>query len=186
MSHGSSRFKYRYSNKCFTNRFFKSMLLQRIIATVFFIWGITAAQAQMPAVHLKDINGKSVHTNQTDNDGKPIIISFFATWCKPCLRELTAINEVYEEWNEETGVKLIAVSIDEGANSFKVKPLARTQGWEFPIWLDANQELMRAMNVNAVPTLFLIDGKGNIAYRRTGYVEGQEGEIAEQIRKLCQ
>ena len=81
------------------------------------------AAAQLPSVTLKDINGKTVNTAELSNDGKPFIISFFATWCKPCNRELTAISEVYEEWQEETGVKLIAVSIDQAQNINKVKPL---------------------------------------------------------------
>ncbi|MDR0412530.1 MAG: TlpA family protein disulfide reductase, partial [Dysgonamonadaceae bacterium] len=72
---------------------------------------------QLPSVQLKDINGKTIDTATLTNDGKPFIISFFATWCKPCLRELEAIKEVYEEWQEETGVKLIAISIDDAQNS---------------------------------------------------------------------
>ncbi|GAE23846.1 hypothetical protein JCM10003_3685 [Bacteroides pyogenes JCM 10003] len=139
-------------------------------------------KAQIPTVNLKDIDGKSINTGKVSNDGKPLIISFFATWCKPCLRELNAINEVYEEWQEDTGVKLIAVSIDEGANSFKVKPLARTQGWTFSVWLDSNKDFMRAMNVNMVPSVFVLDGKGNIAYRHTGYVEGGEAELIRQVK----
>ena len=70
------------------------------------------ADAQIPAVVLKDINGKTVKTDTLSNNGKPMIIDFFATWCKPCNRELSAIAEVYEEWQEETGVKLVAISID--------------------------------------------------------------------------
>ena len=86
------------------------------------------AAAQLPSVTLKDINGKTVNTAELSNDGKPFIISFFATWCKPCNRELTAISEVYEEWQEETGVKLIAVSIDQAQNINKVKPLVDGNG----------------------------------------------------------
>ena len=57
--------------------------------------------AQLPQVTLKDINGKTVRTDTLNNGGKPMIISFFATWCKPCNRELTAISEVYDEWQEK-------------------------------------------------------------------------------------
>src|SRR3712207_4168934 len=99
------------------------------------LWVCIPVKSQVPPVKLKDIDGKIIQTERMDNNGKPIIISFFATWCKPCLRELSAINEVYEEWQEETGVKFIAVSIDEGSNTVKVKPLARTQGWNFSVWL---------------------------------------------------
>ena len=85
--------------------------------------GVGLAQAQLPDVTLKSIDGKTVQSATLSNDGKPFIIDFFATWCKPCNRELSAIAEVYDEWQEETGVKIYAVSIDQAQNINKVKPL---------------------------------------------------------------
>lgn len=87
-----------------------------------------SAWAELPSVNLKDINGKTVNTAELSNDGKPIIISFFATWCKPCNRELAAIHEVFADWQDETGVKLVAVSIDEAQNAQKVKPSLNAKG----------------------------------------------------------
>ncbi len=162
------------------------MMIKKNLLMAFGLLLCLQAKAQLPSLLLKDIDGKSVQTSKPDNDGRPVIISFFATWCKPCLRELNAISEVYEEWQEDTGVKLIAVSIDEGANSFKVKPLARAQGWTFPVWLDSNKAFMRAMKVNMVPSVFVIDGKGNVVYHHTGYVEGGERELIEQVKKCLQ
>ena len=81
---------------------------------------VLTVQAQLPKVTLKDINGKAVSTDTLSNGGQPFIIDFFATWCKPCNRELDAISEVYEEWQQETGVKIIAVSIDQAQNINKV------------------------------------------------------------------
>ena len=85
------------------------------------------ASAALPSVNLTDIHGNTIDTATLSNDGKPMIISFFATWCKPCMRELKAIHEVYPDWQDETGVRLIAVSIDEGQNALKVKPLAKVK-----------------------------------------------------------
>ena len=82
------------------------------------------ALAQLPAVTLKTLDGGSVQSETLSNDGKPFIIDFFATWCKPCNRELSAIAEVYEDWQQETGVKIFAVSIDQAQNTNKVKPLS--------------------------------------------------------------
>jgi peroxiredoxin len=143
-----------------------------------------AAEAQIPSVTLKDINGKTVRTDTLSNNGKPLIIDFFATWCKPCNRELTAISEVYEDWQEETGVKLIAVSIDQAQNINKVKPLVDSHGWEYDVLLDPNSDLKRALGVQTIPYTIIVDGKGNIVYRHNGYVEGAEEELIEKVREL--
>jgi antioxidant, ahpC/TSA family len=145
---------------------------------------VPVAHAQLPQVELKDLQGKSVNTSKLNNEGKPFIISFFATWCKPCLRELKAINEVYEDWQEETGVKLVAVSIDEGQNTDRVKPLMDALGLEYEVLLDPNGDFKRAMNVNMIPHVFVIDGKGNVAYAHTGYTEGGEQELIAKVREL--
>lgn len=149
-------------------------------------WAIAlyASAQQFPSVELKDISGKTVNTANLNNEGKPFIISFFATWCKPCLRELNAIKEMYEDWQEETGVKLIAVSIDEAQNVNRVKPLVNRFGWDYEVLLDANGDLKRALNVNQIPAVFIIDGKGNIAESRTGYTDGSENHLIEKVREL--
>ena len=144
------------------------------------------AAAQLPSVTLKDINGKTVNTVELSNDGKPFIISFFATWCKPCNRELTAISEVYEEWQEETGVKLIAVSIDQAQNINKVKPLVDGNGWTYDVLLDPNSEFKRALGIQMIPYVLIVDGKGNIVYKHNGYTEGAEAELIEKVRGLLQ
>ena len=144
------------------------------------------AAAQLPSVTLKDINGKTVNTAELSNDGKPFIISFFATWCKPCNRELTAISEVYEEWQEETGVKLIAVSIDQAQNINKVKPLVDGNGLTYDVLLDPNSEFKRALGIQMIPYVLIVDGKGNIVYKHNGYTEGAEAELIEKVRGLLQ
>lgn len=142
------------------------------------------AMAGLPSVQLKDMNGKTVNTAKIQNNGKPVIISFWATWCKPCIRELKAINEVYADWQDETGVKIVIVSIDEAQNAQKVKPLVDGFGWEYDVLLDPNGDFKRAMNVQSVPHVFVIDGKGNVVYNHTGYTDGAENELYEIINKL--
>ena len=100
-----------------------------LFLTLSFAFFLNNVLAQLPAVTLKTMNGTEVRTDTLSNGGKPFIIDFFATWCKPCNRELDAINEVYEEWQEETGVKIFAVSIDQAQNINKVKPLVSNHGW---------------------------------------------------------
>ena len=140
------------------------------------------AQAQLPNVSLQDVNGNTVQTGSIKNDGKPVIISFWATWCKPCLRELKAIHEVYPDWQDETGVKMIIVSIDQAQDANRVKPMVDGFGWEYDVLLDPNGDFKRAMNVQNVPHVFVLDGKGKIVYNHAGYVDGGEQDIYEALQ----
>lgn len=146
---------------------------------------VSAANAErLPSVTLKDINGRTVTTDTLNNGGKPFIIDFFATWCKPCNRELTAISEVYDDWKEETGVKVIAVSIDQAQNINKVKPLVDGNNWEYDVLLDPNSDFKRALGIQMIPYVIICDGQGNIVYKHNGYTEGGEQELIAKVREL--
>ena len=145
---------------------------------------VGSAFAQMPKVTLKDISGKAISTDTLSNNGKPFIIDFFATWCKPCNRELDAIAEVYDEWVEETGVKIFAVSIDQAQNINKVKPLVDNHGWDYDVLLDPNSDLKRALGIQMIPYTLIVDGKGQIVYKHNGYTDGAEQELIEKVREL--
>lgn len=157
--------------------------LKTIVLSLMLAVGL-GASAGLPSVQLKTLDGKTVDTATLSNDGKPFVISFFATWCKPCNRELKAINEVYADWQEETGMKLIAISIDEAQNATKVKPLVDSEGWEYEVLLDPNSEFKQALGINMIPHVLVIDGQGNIAESHSGYTEGAEGHLIEKIRQL--
>lgn len=141
-------------------------------------------KAQLPSVVLKTMEGKSVQTDTLNNGGKPFVIDFFATWCKPCNRELKAINEVYADWREETGVKIYAVSIDQAQNIHKVKPMVDEYGWEYDVLLDPNGDFKRALGVQMIPFTIVCDGKGKIVYKHNGYTDGAENEIYDKIKEL--
>ncbi len=142
------------------------------------------AQKKVPAIKIKDLKGNVVDASTFENDGKPIIISFWATWCKPCVRELNAINDQYADWVDETGVKLIAISIDDSRLSSKVRPFVSSQGWEYDVYLDENSELRRSLNVNNIPHTFLLNGKGEIVWEHNGYFPGDEDHLYEMVEKL--
>ena len=139
-------------------------------------------QAALPAVTLQDMNGKRVEVGSLAQSGKPVVLAFFATWCKPCMRELKAIDELYADWQDETGVTVYLVSIDQGQDIQKVKPLVDGNGWEFEVLLDPNGTLKRAMNVQNVPHLFVVNSKGEIVYNHTGYNAGDELELPKYFK----
>ena len=156
--------------------------MKRIISIIIGVLCVIYAQATLPSVELKDVDGKTVKTKHLTDAGKPVIIAFFATWCKPCLRELEVINDLYDDWREETGVTMYVVSIDQGQDIKKVKPLVDGNGWEYRVLLDPNGEFKRAMNVQNVPHLFVIDSNGKTVYNHTGYTEGGEKEIRKLLK----
>jgi len=139
----------------------------------------------IPSVDLKTLEGQAENTNNIRNDGSPMIISFWATWCKPCINELNAINDMYEDMVEETGVRLVAISIDDSRTVSKVAPFINGQDWEFDVFLDTNGDLKRAMNVNFVPHTFLINGDREVISQHTSYAPGDEIKLFEMVKKAA-
>ncbi len=159
-------------------------MFKPILSLLMLAFGAGMMNAALPSVQLKNLKGKAVNTAMLNNNGKPMIISFFAGWCKPCKRELNAINEVYDDWRDETGVKLVAISIDKAQDIAKVKPLVDAEGWEYDILLDPNSDFMRAMGIQQIPHLLIIDGNGKVVESRSGYTDGSESHIIEKLREI--
>jgi thiol-disulfide isomerase/thioredoxin len=162
---------------------FLSALL--LFATTVLSQGTTIMKArQLPNIDIKDVQGNPFNTSKINNDGKPVIVSFWASWCKPCIKELTTINDVYSEWQQETGVKLYAVSCDDARSSSLVAPMVNGKGWEYMVLLDQNGDFKRAMNVGPIPQTFVLNGKGEIVWQHTSFSEGSELDLIEIVRKV--
>ena len=144
---------------------------------------LIAQSNTLPLLTIKTLEGRDVQTDQLHNDGKPFVISFWATWCRPCLKELNAIYEMYDQWTDE-GFKLIAVSTDDARTRANVLPMVRGRGWEYEFYLDENGEFRRAMGVNMVPHTFILNGQGEIVYQHTSFSDGMEYDMLEKLQAL--
>jgi len=143
---------------------------------------ITSAQDELPSIDLKTIDGKTINIKDAAQSENPVVISLWATWCVPCLKELDAISDVYEDWQDETNVELIAVSVDDSRTVKRVKPLINGKGWDYNILLDTNNDLKRALGAATVPlTIIVKDNK--IVFRHSGYSPGSESELFEKIKE---
>jgi len=147
----------------------------------------SAAWAQsLPNVSLKDIEGNAIQTADLVQEEGPTVFCFWATWCSPCKRELNNYAELYEDWVDETGVKVVAVSIDDMRSMNRVAPYVNSVGWEYDILLDPNRDFARALNVNNVPHTFVVDTEGNVVWSHNNYADGDEYELYEELLKLSE
>lgn len=142
------------------------------------------ADKQLPSVELKTLDGESVNIKDYVKEGKLTVISFWATWCSPCKKELDNISAVYEDWQEDYNMELVAVTIDNQRSLSKVKPMVEGKRWDYTVLSDVNSDLKRALNFQTVPYTFVVDGNGNIVYSHSGYVEGDEYELEDKLEEL--
>ena len=143
----------------------------------------TIVKTPLPNVVIKDIHGNLINTSTINNGKNLIYLTFWATWCKPCIRELSELNDVYDVWRDEFDVKIVIISVDDIRNTHKVKPFVSGKNWDFETYLDPNGDLRRMMNVNNVPHSFLINDKGEIIWQQNSHTAGDEHRIYEIIRK---
>jgi len=153
-----------------------------IVFCLFAFATVISAQKSIPSVDIKTLDGKTVNIQKYTQSGKITVLSFWATWCKPCQQELDAIAELYPDWQEKYGVQLVAVTIDTQRALSKVGPMVESKGWEYIILSDPNGAMPAALNFQSIPQTFLLDAKGNVIYEHTGYLPGNEYDLEEKIK----
>ena len=157
----------------------KKLFFLTFLLTFFSFYG----QNKLPNVSLKDIQGKTIFTKNFNEKDKLYIISFWATWCAPCIHELDSFNDLYENWKSKLNVEIAAISIDDSRTIKRVKPLVNGKGWEFNVLLDVNQDLKRALGISNVPYLVVVKN-GKIIHSQSGFSPGSEEELFHQLEKM--
>jgi cytochrome c biogenesis protein CcmG, thiol:disulfide interchange protein DsbE len=167
----------------------KTWIQTLFVCMTLFAFGVSTASAQqgekVPSVMVKDLNGKSVNITKSVKEGQITVISFWATWCSPCKKELDNVADLYPTWQKKYNVHLIAVSVDDARTSAKVKPTVDSKGWDYTVLLDSNEDLKRALNISSVPFTLLINQKGEIVYVHSGYKVGDELKLEAKIKELA-
>lgn len=131
---------------------------------------------------LESIDGNQVELSKLYGKG-PILISFWATWCKPCIEEMGELNKIYEEFKDK-GFNLLAISTDNEKTIAKVKPFIKSRGYNFTVVLDKNSEVARKYYAQQIPYSVLLDKDGRIIQTHLGYMKGDEKKLRELIISL--
>ena len=139
---------------------------------------------ELPDVTITNLDGEKTDIRQFGKNDKITVISFWATWCKPCKKELSNLSNLYPEWKDKYNVEIVAVSTDDSRNRSNVVTYVNGQAWDFEVLLDSNQKLKRALNFQAIPYTVLLDKNGKIAYTHKGYVSGDEYVLEDKIKQL--
>jgi thiol-disulfide isomerase/thioredoxin len=140
--------------------------------------------SELPSTSVKSIDGSSKNFNEIFESGKVTLVSFWATWCIPCKKEIKAIREKMKDWKAATDFNYVTVSEDDARATAQVRAYAKSQGWDFPAYLDPNGDLKRSLNFQNVPFTMIIGKDGKVAFMHQGYEEGSEDELYTKIKEL--
>lgn len=163
----------------------KNILIFILLASVTFGFKAPDTGKMLPDITIADLQGKPVKIQEYAKKTKITVMSFWATWCSPCKRELDAIGELYPDWQETYDMRLVAITIDNARALTQVKPLIEEKGWEFDVLVDSKQELQQALNFQAIPQTFVVDAAGNVLYQHEGYTPGDEYELEKIIKEFA-
>ncbi len=154
----------------------------KIIAMVCSLLACTTLNAQtVKNFQLKDI--ENVSRNFTDLKGEKLtVIDFWATWCKPCIKSIPELNKIYKSYKDK-GVEIIGINCDGPRSIAKVAPFSKSLQIKYPVLLDINSEVKNDLNLQAFPSLILVNSQGLIVWIHEGFVTGDTEVIIAEIDK---
>ena len=157
--------------------------MKSLALILLFVGNFTYSQQNFPSVNIKTIDGETITTSSFNEKDKLYVFSFWATWCSPCIHELEAISDVYEDWKTQLNIEIIAVATDDSRTQKRVKPLVNGKGWNYTILLDSNQDLKRKLSIANIPYLVVVKNN-QIVYIQNGHTPGAEEELLAKLKNL--
>ena len=166
---------------------FSNWIFMAGVALIFFVSAksLVAEEEKVevaPLFTLKTIKGEKYSLAQNLGKG-PIVVSFWATWCGPCILEMKNMKKIYEKYAPR-GVQMLSISVDDNKSQPQIQSLVHSFSFPYTILLDANKEVYKSFHVSSVPQLFILDATGKIIYNHTGYQKGDEKSVEEIISGL--
>ncbi len=162
------------------------MKIAKMLVMIIWAWigSASAAEGIAPDFSLRDLDGKLVKYADFKTK-KPVLIDFWATWCKPCVKSLPHLQDIYERYGEK-GLVVLAINEDGPRSLSKVEPFAVSLGLTMPVLIDENQDVLRGFRSSGLPTTVLIDKMGSIVLQIAGYRPGDEKVLEQKVAELLE
>ena len=161
-------------------RLFKRFVLVAAIITV--TYADKQRDIMLPDLSIKLLDGKQVRLSVLLEEG-PLLVSFWATWCAPCKKEMIFLEEFHQKYNENS-FRVLAISTDSPKSMSKVKSYIRAKKHTFLVGIDPNQDIAKKMNALLMPTTLILNKDRKVLWYHQGFIPGDEKEIEAQIRAV--
>lgn len=146
------------------------------------VWHADISAQNVRNFELKDIENNFRNYNELKGEHLTLI-DFWATWCAPCYKAIPELNVIYELYRTK-GVELIGINVDGPRSVSKVAPLSRSLGIQYPVLMDSNFELTTELNIQAFPTLLIVNANNRVVWIHEGFVNGDAEIIKLEIERL--
>ena len=152
--------------------------MKRFLAICLLVFAAAVCRAQdiSPNMTVKDLSGNPVLMKDVLKDDV-VVVSFWATWCKPCQNELDALAEIEDTWADR--LRVVAISIDDARSVARVRSTVKAKMWPYEVYTDENSELAKSLNISSIPFVMIVDD-GKTVYSHTGYTPGSERLLVEK------
>ena len=157
-------------------------MIKKSLFLLLLVSSLSYSQKNFPNLIVNNIDGTKLHLNELSTNNI-LLISYWATWCNPCIDELDTFNAMHDELKDVYHTKHIAISIDDSRSYSRIVPMVKGKNWNFEVATDINQKSKRLLNILVIPHTIIVH-KNKIIYEHTGFIEGDENLIINKLKVL--